>query len=72
MTKEIQITKKLSLRLHAHKFRSSFTFIAVYIDRFIDYQLVLEFLNMKLTLYYVNTKQQEALKRLHENLGNNE
>lgn len=72
MIKTFNITKKLSLRMYAHGFRSSFKFISIYIDRFIDYQLTFEFLNMRLSFYYENTEQQKALKRLHKTLGDME
>lgn len=68
MIKSFNITKKLSIRLSFHGFRCSFIFLAIYFDRFLDYQLVFKFLNIGLVFGYENTKQKEALAKLHKTM----
>ncbi len=69
MIKAFNITKKLSIRLSIRGFRSSFVFLAIYFDRFLDYQLVFKFLNMELVFGYENTKLKEALSKLHKTMS---
>lgn len=69
MIKTFNITKKLSIRLSIRGFRFSFTFLAIYFDRFLDYNLVFQFLNMELMFRYKNTKQQEALAKLNKTMS---
>ncbi len=69
MIKIFNITKKLSIRLSIRGFRSSFTFLAIYFDRFLDYKLVFQFLNIEFLIHYENTKQQEALAKLHKTMS---
>jgi hypothetical protein len=68
--KHFQIGKKLSITLSA-KFRRfvEFVFIQVSYDRFLNYNFEIIFLNIKLRITYENTKQLEALERMHKTLS---
>jgi len=67
-----KITKKLSIQIFASKFRASFKFIEIVYDRFIDYSFYVTIFNVGLRVYYINEKQQKALQKLHEALGDME
>lgn len=66
MSKTFKI-KKLSITLSL-RFRRfvEFVFIKITYDRFMDYNLVFVFCNIALRISYENTKQREALERIHK------
>jgi hypothetical protein len=72
MIKTLNITKKLSIKFYTKLTRfnfSNFTLIKINTDNFINYTFNIVICNCMLTIIYENTKQQEALKRLHETMA---
>jgi hypothetical protein len=72
MIKTFSITKKLAVTFSTKLTRfnfSNFTLIKINTDNFINYTFNIVICNCMLTIIYENTKQQEALKRLHETMA---
>jgi hypothetical protein len=72
MIKTFSITKKLSVTLSTKLTRfnfGQFTLIKISIDDFLNYTFNIVLCNCMLRITYENTKQQEALKRLHETMA---
>jgi hypothetical protein len=69
MIKSLRVTKKFSILFSVKSFKSSFTLIGIFIDKFIDYQLVFSIFNVEIIFHYVNKKQRIALEKLRKELA---
>lgn len=72
MIKTFNITKKLSVTLSTNLTRfnfGNFTLIKINTDNFLNYNFNIVICNCMLRISYENTKQQEALAKLHKTMS---